>query len=163
MFVGAPGTGKTMLAKAIAAEADASFFNMSGSDFVELYAGVGARRVRKLFKKAMRNRPALIFIDEMDAIGGKRNDSQHEESRQTINALLVAMDGFKDKTGVVVIGATNRVEDLDPALLRPGRFDQARHQRQTCDLKGACQWQAHHGTRGIFGGARHIHLWNDRS
>jgi cell division protease FtsH len=123
LFVGAPGTGKTMLAKAIAAEANASFFNMSGSDFVELYAGVGARRVRKLFKKAMRNRPALIFIDELDAIGGKRNDSQHEESRQTINALLVAMDGFKDKTGVVVIGATNRVEDLDPALLRAGRFD----------------------------------------
>jgi len=123
LFVGAPGTGKTMLAKAIAAEAEASFFNMSGSDFVELYAGVGARRVRQLFKKAMRNRPALIFIDEIDAIGGKRNDSQHEESRQTINALLVAMDGFKDKSGVVVIGATNRVEDLDPALLRPGRFD----------------------------------------
>jgi cell division protease FtsH len=123
LFVGAPGTGKTMLAKAIAAEANASFFNMSGSDFVELYAGVGARRVRKLFKKAMRNRPALIFIDEIDAIGGKRNDSQHEESRQTINALLVAMDGFKDKTGVVVIGATNRAEDLDPALLRAGRFD----------------------------------------
>ena len=123
LFVGAPGTGKTMLAKAIAAEANASFFNMSGSDFVELYAGVGARRVRKLFEKAMRNRPALIFIDELDAIGGKRNDSQHEESRQTINALLVAMDGFKDKTGVVVIGATNRVEDLDPALLRAGRFD----------------------------------------
>jgi cell division protease FtsH len=123
LFVGAPGTGKTMLAKAIAAEADASFFNMSGSDFVELYAGVGARRVRKLFKKAMRNRPALIFIDELDAIGGKRNDNQHEESRQTINALLVAMDGFKDKTGVVVIGATNRLEDLDPALLRAGRFD----------------------------------------
>jgi len=123
LFVGAPGTGKTMLAKAIAAEANASFFNMSGSDFIELYAGVGARRVRKLFKKAMRNRPALIFIDEIDAIGGKRNDSQHEESRQTINSLLVAMDGFKDKTGVVVIGATNRAEDLDPALLRPGRFD----------------------------------------
>jgi len=123
LFVGSPGTGKTMLAKAIAAEANASFFNMSGSDFVELYAGVGARRVRKLFKKAMRHRPALIFIDEIDAIGGKRNESQHEEHRQTINALLVAMDGFKDKTGVVVIGATNRVEDLDPALLRPGRFD----------------------------------------
>jgi cell division protease FtsH len=123
LFVGAPGTGKTMLAKAIAAEANASFFNMSGSDFVELYAGVGARRVRKLFKKATRNRPAVIFIDEIDAIGGKRNDSQHEESRQTINALLVAMDGFKDKTGVVVIGATNRAEDLDPALLRAGRFD----------------------------------------
>ena len=123
LFVGAPGTGKTMLAKAIAAEANASFFNMSGSDFVELYAGVGARRVRKLFKKAMHNRPALIFIDELDAIGGKRNDSQHEESRQTINALLVAMDGFKDKPGVVVIGATNRVEDLDAALLRAGRFD----------------------------------------
>jgi len=112
-----------MLAKAIAAEAEASFFNMSGSDFVELYAGVGAKRVRKLFKKAMRNRPALIFIDELDAIGGTRNDSQHDESRQTINALLVAMDGFNDKTGVVVIGATNRVEDLDSALLRPGRFD----------------------------------------
>jgi cell division protease FtsH len=123
LFVGSPGTGKTMLAKAIAAEANASFFNMSGSDFVELYAGVGARRVRKLFKKAMRHRPALIFIDEIDAIGGKRNDSQHEEHRQTINALLVAMDGFKDKTGIVVIGATNRVDDLDPALLRPGRFD----------------------------------------
>jgi len=123
LFVGDPGTGKTMLAKAIATEANASFFNMSGSDFIELYAGVGARRVRKLFKKAMRNRPALIFIDELDAIGGKRNDRQHEESRQTINALLVAMDGFKDKTGVVVIGATNRAEDLDPALLRPGRFD----------------------------------------
>ena len=123
LFVGDPGTGKTMLAKAIAAEANASFFNMSGSDFVELYAGVGARRVRKLFKKATRNRPAVIFIDEIDAIGGKRNNSQHEESRQTINALLVAMDGFKDKTGVVVIGATNRAEDLDPALLRAGRFD----------------------------------------
>jgi len=123
LFVGPPGTGKTMLAKAIAAEADASFFNMSGSDFVELYAGVGASRVRKLFKKAVRNQPALIFIDEIDAIGGKRSGTQHEEHRQTINALLVCMDGFKNKTGVVVIGATNRVDDLDPALLRAGRFD----------------------------------------
>lgn len=125
ILYGPPGTGKTLLAKAVAGEADVPFFYMSGSDFIEKYVGVGAQRVRELFKKAKKSAPCIIFIDEIDAIGGKRgqdsNDSSSED-RKTINALLTEMDGFESKKEVLVIGATNRIEDLDPALLRPGRF-----------------------------------------
>jgi cell division protease FtsH len=123
LLIGPPGTGKTMLAKAIAGEADASFFSAHGSDFVEVFVGVGARRVRQLFKQAGRNKPAIIFIDELDCVGKNRNSETHGEHQQTINALLATMDGFEGGQGVVVIAATNRPEDLDEALLRPGRFD----------------------------------------
>jgi cell division protease FtsH len=123
LLIGPPGTGKTMLAKAIACEANASFFSAHGSDFVEVFVGVGARRVRQLFRQAGRHKPAIIFIDELDCIGKNRNSDTHSEHQQTINALLAAMDGFESGQGVVVVGATNRPEDLDEALLRPGRFD----------------------------------------
>jgi cell division protease FtsH len=127
LLVGAPGTGKTMLAKAVAGEAQAHFYSLSGSDFVELYVGVGAGRVRSLFKKARETAPSIIFIDEIDAIGRQRssNDSSgaQQEHDQTLNALLVEMDGFESDDAVVVFGATNRPDTLDRALLRPGRFD----------------------------------------
>jgi cell division protease FtsH len=123
LLIGPPGTGKTMLAKAIACEAKAQFFSMHGSDFTEVYVGVGAKRVRRLFKLASRNRPAIIFIDEIDCVGKNRKFDTHGEHQQTINALLAAMDGFESSTGIVVIAATNRPEDLDQALMRPGRFD----------------------------------------
>lgn len=123
ILYGPPGTGKTLLAKAIAEEADVPFFCMSGSDFIELFVGMGAKRVRELFKKAKASAPCIIFIDEIDAIGGKRSHiSGSSEDRKTINALLTELDGFKDSENILVIGATNRIEDLDPALLRPGRF-----------------------------------------
>src|SRR5262249_1394578 len=124
---GPPGTGKTMLAKAIAGEANASFFSAHGSDFVEVFVGVGARRVRQLFRQAGRHKPAIIFIDELDCVGKSRNSDAHGEHQQPINALLAAMDGFESGQGVVVIAATNRPEDLDEALLRPGRFDRKVH------------------------------------
>jgi cell division protease FtsH len=135
LLIGPPGTGKTMLAKAIACEAKASFFSVHGSDFTEVYVGVGAKRVRQLFRQAMQNRPAIIFIDEIDCVGRNRRFDTHGEHQQTINALLAAMDGFTSSQGVVVIAATNRPEDLDEALLRPGRFDRKVHVPYP-DMKG---------------------------
>jgi cell division protease FtsH len=126
LLVGPPGTGKTLLAKAVAGEADAPFFSISGSDFVEMYVGVGASRVRDLFKEAKKNQPSIIFIDEIDAVGRHRGAGMgggHDEREQTLNQLLVEMDGFGVNEGVIVIAATNRPDILDPALLRPGRFD----------------------------------------
>jgi len=125
LLVGPPGTGKTLLARSIAGEAQAPFLFASGSDFVEMYAGVGASRIRKLFKDARRNSSCILFIDELDAVGRSRggNSLSHEEREQTLNQLLVEMDGFAPNQGIVVIAATNRPDILDPALLRPGRFD----------------------------------------
>ena len=126
LLVGPPGTGKTLLAKAVAGEAGVPFFSMSGSDFVELYVGVGASRVRDLFEQAKKNKPCIIFIDEIDAVGRKRGAGMgggHDEREQTLNQLLVEMDGFGKNEGVIMIAATNRPDILDPALLRPGRFD----------------------------------------
>lgn len=125
ILCGPPGTGKTLLAKAVAGEANVPFFSVNGSDFVEMYVGVGAKRVRKLFEDAKKNAPCIVFIDEIDSIGGSRDSqtSGNSEQRQTINALLAEMDGFSGNNGVLVIAATNRIDDLDPALIRPGRFD----------------------------------------
>ncbi len=126
LLVGPPGTGKTLLARAVAGEAGVPFFSISGSDFVELYVGVGASRVRDLFEQAKKNRPCIIFIDEIDAVGRKRGAGMgggHDEREQTLNQLLVEMDGFGKNEGVIVIAATNRPDILDAALLRPGRFD----------------------------------------
>ena len=126
MLVGAPGTGKTLLAKAVAGEAKVPFYTISGSDFVEMFVGVGASRVRDLFETAKKNAPCIIFIDEIDAVGRHRGaglGGGHDEREQTLNQLLVEMDGFDGKEGVIVIAATNRPDVLDPALLRPGRFD----------------------------------------
>lgn len=123
ILYGPPGTGKTLLAKAVAGEADVPFLYMSGSEFIEMYVGLGAKRVRELFAKARKQAPCIIFIDEIDAIGGIRdNRSSSGEDRKTINALLTEMDGFKETENIIVIAATNRLEDLDPALTRPGRF-----------------------------------------
>jgi cell division protease FtsH len=125
-MVGPPGTGKTLLAKAIAGEADVPFFSISGSDFVEMFVGVGASRVRDMFEEGKKHSPCLIFIDEIDAVGRSRFSGiggGHDEREQTLNALLVEMDGFEVNSGVIVIAATNRPDVLDPALLRPGRFD----------------------------------------
>lgn len=126
LLVGPPGTGKTMLAKAVAGEAGVPFFGLSGSDFVEMYVGVGAARVRDMFQQALQRSPAIIFIDELDALGkvrGSGTPGGHDEREQTLNALLVEMDGFSTDQSVIVMGATNRPETLDPALMRPGRFD----------------------------------------
>ncbi len=126
LLVGSPGTGKTLLAKAVAGEAGVPFFSISGSDFVELYVGVGASRVRDLFEQAKKQKPCIIFIDEIDAVGRKRGAGMgggHDEREQTLNQLLVEMDGFGANEGIIMIAATNRPDILDPALLRPGRFD----------------------------------------
>ena len=126
LLVGPPGTGKTLIAKAVAGEAGVQFLSISGSDFVELYVGVGASRVRNLFEQAKKTAPAIIFIDEIDAVGRQRGaglGGGHDEREQTLNQLLVEMDGFGTNEGVIVIAATNRSDILDSALLRPGRFD----------------------------------------
>ena len=122
ILYGPPGTGKTLLAKAIAGEADVPFLYASGSDFVEMYVGVGAKRIREIFDKAKKQSPCIIFIDEIDAIGGKRTSNDNGEDRKTLNALLTEMDGFHETENIIIIGATNRLEDLDPALTRAGRF-----------------------------------------
>src|SRR5579862_276803 len=126
LLVGPPGTGKTLLARAIAGEANVPFFSISGSDFVEMFVGVGASRVRDLFEQGKKNAPCIIFIDEIDAVGRHRGaglGGGHDEREQTLNQLLVEMDGFESNDGVILIAATNRPDVLDPALLRPGRFD----------------------------------------
>jgi len=126
LMVGPPGTGKTLLARAVAGEAKVPFFTISGSDFVEMFVGVGASRVRDMFDQAKRQSPCIIFIDEIDAVGRHRGaglGGGHDEREQTLNQLLVEMDGFEGNDGVIVIAATNRPDVLDPALLRPGRFD----------------------------------------
>src|SRR5215210_483207 len=126
LMVGPPGTGKTLLARAIAGEADVPFFSISGSDFVEMFVGVGASRVRDMFEQGKKSAPCIIFIDEIDAVGRHRGHGLgggHDEREQTLNQLLVEMDGFDTQEGVIIIAATNRPDVLDPALLRPGRFD----------------------------------------
>ena len=126
LLFGPPGTGKTLLARAVAGEAGVPFFSISGSDFVEMFVGVGASRVRDLFEQAKANAPAIVFVDEIDAVGRHRGaglGGGHDEREQTLNQLLVEMDGFDVKGGVILIAATNRPDILDPALLRPGRFD----------------------------------------
>lgn len=126
LLVGPPGTGKTLLARAVAGEAGVPFFSMSGSDFVEMFVGVGASRVRDLFDQAKKNSPCIIFIDEIDAVGRQRGTGLgggHDEREQTLNQLLVEMDGFGVNEGIIIIAATNRPDILDPALMRPGRFD----------------------------------------
>ena len=137
LLVGPPGTGKTMLAKAVAGEANVPFFSMSGSEFVEMFVGMGASKVRDLFQQAKEKAPCIVFIDEIDAIGKKRDGqiAGNDEREQTLNQLLTEMDGFEDNTGVIILAATNRPESLDPALLRPGRFDR-RVPVELPDLKG---------------------------
>ena len=138
LLVGPPGTGKTLLARAVAGEADVQFLSISGSDFVEMYVGVGASRVRDLFEQAKKVAPAIIFIDEIDAVGRKRGSGLgggHDEKEQTLNQLLVEMDGFARSEGIIVLAATNRPDILDPALLRPGRFDRQIHVGRP-DVKG---------------------------
>ncbi len=137
LLVGPPGTGKTMLAKAVAGESNVPFFSMSGSEFVEMFVGMGASKVRDLFRQAKEKAPCIVFIDEIDAIGQKRDGrlSSNDEREQTLNQLLTEMDGFEENTGVIILAATNRPESLDPALTRPGRFDR-RVPVELPDLKG---------------------------
>ena len=138
LLVGPPGTGKTMLAKAVAGEANVPFFSISGSEFVEMFVGMGASKVRDLFRQAKEKAPCIVFIDEIDAIGQKRSGGQYggnDEREQTLNQLLTEMDGFDDNSGVIILAATNRPESLDPALTRPGRFDR-RVPVELPDLKG---------------------------
>ena len=151
LLYGPPGTGKTLLARAVAGEAGVPFYTISGSDFVEMFVGVGASRVRDLFEQAKANAPAIIFVDEIDAVGRHRGAGMgggHDEREQTLNQLLVEMDGFEAKGGIILIAATNRPDILDPALLRPGRFDRqipvgaARPQGPAGDPGRALQGQA---------------------
>ncbi|MBR1616733.1 ATP-dependent zinc metalloprotease FtsH, partial [bacterium] len=138
LLVGAPGTGKTLMAKAVAGEAGVPFFSISGSDFVEMFVGVGASRVRDLFEQAKKHQPCMIFIDEIDAVGRQRGAGMgggHDEREQTLNQLLVEMDGFDENTNIIVIAATNRPDILDSALLRPGRFDRQIYVNEP-DVKG---------------------------
>src|SRR6186713_2654585 len=126
LLVGPPGTGKTLMARAVAGEAGVPFFSISGSEFVEMFVGVGASRVRDLFDQAKRNSPCIVFVDEIDAVGRHRGaglGGGHDEREQTLNQILVEMDGFESNEGVILVAATNRPDVLDPALLRPGRFD----------------------------------------
>lgn len=126
LLVGYPGTGKTLLARAVAGEANVPFISISGSDFVEMFVGVGASRVRDLFEQAKKNKPCIVFIDEIDAVGRQRGaglGGGNDEREQTLNQLLVEMDGFESNEGIIILAATNRADVLDPALLRPGRFD----------------------------------------
>jgi cell division protease FtsH len=152
LLVGPPGTGKTLLAKAIAGEAGVPFFSISGSEFVEMFVGVGASRVRDLFKKAKENAPCLIFVDEIDAVGRSRGTGiggGNDEREQTLNQLLTEMDGFEGNTGIIVIAATNRADILDPALLRPGRFDR-QVQVDVPDQKGRLEILKVHGKNKKF-------------
>lgn len=137
LLVGPPGTGKTMLAKAVAGESNVPFFSISGSEFVEMFVGMGASKVRDLFRQAKEKAPCIVFIDEIDAIGQKRSGrvGGNDEREQTLNQLLTEMDGFEENNGVIILAATNRPESLDPALLRPGRFDR-RVPVELPDLKG---------------------------
>src|SRR5882762_2688017 len=126
LLYGPPGTGKTLLAKAVAHESGAKFYSASAASFVEMFAGLGAARIRKLFNEARKNAPAIVFIDELDAVGAQRSGHGfNREQDQTLNQLLVELDGFENTRQVVVMGASNRIQDLDPALLRPGRFDRS--------------------------------------
>ena len=152
LLVGPPGTGKTLIAKAVAGEAGVPFFSISGSDFVELYVGVGASRVRDLFDQAKKHAPAIVFIDEIDAVGRQRGTGLgggHDEREQTLNQLLVEMDGFGNNAGVIIIAATNRADILDPALLRPGRFDRQIY-IGVPDIKGRVDILKVHGKRKPF-------------
>src|SRR6187399_2835541 len=138
LLMGPPGTGKTLLARAVAGEANVPFFSISGSDFVEMFVGVGASRVRDLFEQGKKNAPCIVFIDEIDAVGRHRGaglGGGHDEREQTLNQLLVEMDGFESSEGVIIIAATNRPDVLDPAILRPGRFDRRIHVPRP-DLRG---------------------------
>lgn len=148
LLVGPPGTGKTMLAKAVAGEANVPFFSMSGSEFVEMFVGMGASKVRDLFKQAKEKAPCIVFIDEIDAIGQKRDGriNGNDEREQTLNQLLTEMDGFEENTGVIILAATNRPESLDPALTRPGRFDR-RVPVELPDLKGREEILRVHGKK----------------
>ncbi|MBI2082974.1 MAG: ATP-dependent metallopeptidase FtsH/Yme1/Tma family protein [Deltaproteobacteria bacterium] len=153
LLVGAPGTGKTLLAKAVAGEAGAPFFSISGSDFVEMFVGVGASRVRDLFEQGKKNAPCIIFIDEIDAVGRHRGaglGGGHDEREQTLNQLLVEMDGFESNEGVIIMAATNRPDVLDPALLRPGRFDR-RVIVPRPDLKGREEILKVHARKTVLG------------
>ena len=148
LLVGPPGTGKTMLAKAVAGEASVPFFSIAGSEFVEMFVGMGASKVRDLFKQAKEKAPCIVFIDEIDAIGQKRSGNLmgNDEREQTLNQLLTEMDGFEGNTGVIILAATNRPDSLDPALLRPGRFDR-RVPVELPDLKGREEILVVHGKK----------------